>query len=323
MLWMDSEMDELMISILEKSKYIALKYIKNLDIAEEIAQLSAIQLYLNYNKIDKTKINNWIFTVTRNLCIDFHRKKTKDKEIFINPITLSDMIPYEQSETMTELDLDVYDFISQSDRKLLKKYYNENVPLQKLAQNFKIKRNKLTRKIHSLENEIKLYHLINSDVIFFNPLPSTKLTKNINNFIKSLVKALNISNFSSMKRYCKGAIIHETIKKIKINSYETCKIQIINEKNYQITIGYLDPESKIKVFDIRFNITDSGNIQVLEMPIIPEKVLVIDKKYIDPKYAEKELLDRKGLYNNKLGSFDELEKNELARVIQTESDFNE
>ena len=62
-----------------------------------------------------------------------------------------------------------------------KKYYNQNVHLAKIAQDFKIKKNKLRRKIHSLENEIELFHLINSDVIYFNPIPNTNLARKIKN----------------------------------------------------------------------------------------------------------------------------------------------
>lgn len=314
-------MDELIKNAFKKSKLIALKYVKDLDTAEEVAQLASIQLYLNYNNIDKAKINSWIFTVTRNLCLDIYRKQRKEKTVFVDSTILNKTIAYNQDKIMEELDIDAYNFLSEADKKLLKKYYHDNVAIPKLAQYFKIKKNKLRRKINSLENEIKLYHLITSDVIYFNPLPATKLTKKINNFIRALIKALEISNFSSMKRYCKDAVIHDSIEKIKIKSYETCKIQITEDKNYQILIGYLDHDNKVKVFYIKFTITKSGNIQVLEMPIMPTKVLALDKKYVDPKYAERELLDRKGIYNNKLGTLDELEKRGIAKVTQTEDDF--
>lgn len=315
-------MDKMLNNVLEKSKFIALKYVKDIDVAEEIAQLSSIQLYLNYDKIDKAKLSNWLFVVTRNLCMDFHRERSKSKEILVDPLEISQVIAFEKDHTMGELDLDVYDFITEADKKLLKKYYNQNVAISKLAKDFKIKQNQLKRKIYSLENEIKLFHLINSDVVCFNPVPTTKLTKKIDNFIKVLVKALKNNDLVSMKRYCKDAIIHDSIEKIKIKSYETCKIRITKDRSYQLVIAYLNFQDQVKIFNIKFIITESGNMQVLEMPIIPERVLVLDKKYIDPKNAEKELLDSKGLYNNKLGSFEELEKKGIAKVVQTKDDFS-
>jgi RNA polymerase sigma factor (sigma-70 family) len=315
-------MDEIINIAFEKAKFIAIKYVKDIDIAEDIAQLSSIQLYLNYDKINKTKINSWFFVVIRNLCMDYHRKKSKDDELLVDPLELSQNIAFNQSHTMDELDINAYDFISVSDKKLLKKYYNDNVPVSKLAQDFKIKTQQLKRKIYSLENEIKLFHLVGSDIVYFNPIPTTKLTKKINNFINTLIKALDKSDFSSMTKYCKDAIIHDSINKIQIKSYETCKIKVIDDKIYQIIIGYLDLENQIKIFNIKFTITDSGNIQVLEMPIFPKRVLILDKKYVDPKNSEKELLNRKGLYNKKLGSIDEIEKKGIGRVIQTEDDFS-
>lgn len=314
-------MDELIKDSFEKAKYIAIRYVKDIDLAEEIAQLSSIQLFLNYGKIEKSKINCWLFTVTRNLCMDLYRKNKKDLEIFVDPVELSESSIIQAIEDEEQLDIDVYDFISEADKKLLKKYYYQNIPISKLARDFKIKVKQLKQKIYSLENEIKLYHLVNSDVVYFKLVPTTKLTKQVNNFIKALIKALEKSDFVSMKRYCKDAIIHKSIENIKIKSYEACKIKVIEKDKYQIIIGYLDYENQIKVFNIKFTITKSGNIQVLEMPIIPKRVLVLDKKYIDPKSSVKELLNRKGLYNNKLGSIDEMKDKGIAKVIQTEDDF--
>ena len=315
-------MDKMLNNVLEKSKFIALKYVKDIDVAEEIAQLSSIQLYLNYDKIDKAKLSNWLFTVTRNLCMDFHRERSKSKEILVDPLEMSQVIAFEKDHTMEELDFDVYDFITEADKNLLKKYYNQNVAISKLAKDFKIKQNQLKRKIYSLENEIKQFHLINSDVVYFNPVPTTKLTKKIDNFIKVLVKALKNNDLVSMKRYCKDAIIHDSIEKIKIKSFEVCKIKITKDNAYQLVIGYLDFNNQVKFFNVKFIITELGGIQVLEMPIMPKRVLVLDKANIDHKKSEKELSNRKGLYNNKLGSVDDLEKKGMAKVVQTKDDFS-
>ncbi len=315
-------MNKVISKAFERSKFIALKYVKDIDIAEEVAQLSTIQLYLNFDKIDKTKINSWLFAVTRNLCLDILKKQNETIEILVDPLNLSKAIAYTQIGINEELDIDIYAFISQADKKLLKKYYNQNVPIFKLAQDFKIKESKLKQKIHSLENEIKLFHLITSDVIYFKPITNTKLAKKIDNLIKALVKALQNNNLASMRRYCKGAIIHDSIKKIKIKSYEACKIKVIEDNNYEMVVGYLDFENRIRVFFINFSITKSGNIQVLEMPILPKRVLVIDKKHVAHQNPTKELTNRKGVYNNKLGTIDEMKDKGIAKVIQTEDDFS-
>ncbi|MBI9030519.1 sigma-70 family RNA polymerase sigma factor [bacterium] len=314
-------MDQIINIAFEKGKFIALKYVQDIDLAEEIAQLATIQLYLNYDKIDKLKIDTWIFKVIRNLCMDYYRKTSKNMEILVDPLELSQDIAFQESHVRAELDIESYDFISETDKKLLKKYYNLNVPIPKLAQDFKIKKTRLKQKIYSLENEIKLFHLINSDIVYFNPLPTTKLTKKIDNFINILIKALHNNDLTSMRRYCKGAIIHDSIEKIKIKSYETCRVKVIEDKNYQIVIGYLDLSDQIKVFNIKFTIAKAGNIQVLEMPIIPERVIILDKKCFEKKITAKELTNERGLYNNKLGSMEEIEKKGIGKVIQTKEDF--
>lgn len=316
-------MDKQLNNCLDKAKHIAIKYVKDIDVAEEIAQLSVIQLFLNYDKIDNEKINSWLFTVTRNLCMDFYRKSSDNKEILVDPLELSKRCVYEEIEAPQDLDIDTYSFLSATDKKILKKYYNENVALEKLAQDFKIKTNALKAKIYSLSNEIKLYHLINSDVKYFTPTPATKFTKNINRFISVMLKALNTNDLSLLKRYCKDAVIHKNIDKIKIKSYDNCKIIVYGNNIYDLIIAYLDFESKIRIFKIKFTITDSSHLQVIEMPIIPKEVLIIDKKFIDPKKSEKELLNRRGAYNFKLGSVAEMKKKGIAKVIQTRDDFSD
>lgn len=306
---------------LEKAKYIALKYVKNVDIAEEIAQLSSIQLYLNYAKIDKSKINSWLFTVTRNLCMDYFRENKTNKEVLVDSKELENFVPFENEFPVRELDLDLYSFISDRDKRILKRYYYENHSITKLAQSFKIKQDQLKYKIYLLESEIKLFHLFDNQGVYFKPVPATKLTKNINRFISVLTVALKNNDLNSMKKYCKDAIIHDSIEKIKIKSYETSKIKVESKDNFLIVVGYLDFEDNIRVFNIRFTITESNSIRVLEMPIIPNKVLVIDKKYIGPGISEQSLLDKKGMYNDKLGTTDEIEQKGIGKVIQTKEDF--
>lgn len=306
---------------LGKAKQIAMNYVKNEDKAEEIAQLSSIQLFLNYDKIDKAKINSWLFTVTRNLCMNYFRDNKIDQELLVDSQELEKYVAFENQHPVEELNLDLYTFISARDKAILKKYYYDNVPIAKLAQSFKIKQPQLKHKIYLLENEIKLFHLLDSPKVCFKPVPGTKLTTNLNRFISVLVDALNNNDLYLMKRYFKDAIIHDYINKIKIKSYEASKIEVESKNNYLIMIGYLDFDDNIRVFNIRFTITDSGNILVLEIPIIPEKVLLLDKKIVDPKSLEKKYTNKKGFYNNKLGTVEEMEKKGIGKVIQTKEDF--
>ncbi|MFA7057334.1 MAG: sigma-70 family RNA polymerase sigma factor [Candidatus Cloacimonadales bacterium] len=306
---------------LGKAKQIAMNYVKNEDKAEEIAQLSSIQLFLNYDKIDKAKINSWLFTVTRNLCLDYFRENKTNKELLVDSQELEKYVVFENQHPIEELNLDLYSFISARDKAILKKYYYDNVPITKLAQSFKIKQPQLKHKIYLLENEIKLFHLFDCGEVYFKPVPATKLTKNLNRFISILVEALQTNDLHLMKRYFKDAIVHSSIDKIKIKSYEASKIKVECKNDYLIVIGYLDFDDNIRVFNIRFTITDSGNIRVLEIPIIPEKVLLLDKKIVDPKSLEKKYTNKKGFYNNKLGTVEEMEKKGIGKVIQTKEDF--
>ncbi|OQY40312.1 MAG: hypothetical protein B6226_00165 [Candidatus Cloacimonetes bacterium 4572_65] len=316
-------MEEELGRALKKAKYIALKYVKNENIAEEIAQTASIKLFLNYTKIDEISLNNWIYKVTKNLCMDYFRKHKQDKELNDELYYLDNLPHEEESSSLSnqELNLELYSFINKKDREILERYYLKQEGINELARAYKLKQKALKNKIYRLEQEIKLYHLIDSDVIYFKPVPATKLTKKINSFISSLVKALENNDLHSMSRYLKDTKFNDAIDRIHIKSYETCKLQRDKDDNYLLLIGYLDFEDKIKVFYISFTITEARNVQVIEFPILPKRVLVIGKEYCDSKTAEKKYLNKRGVYNQKLGTTDEMKAKGIATVIQTKDTF--
>jgi RNA polymerase sigma-70 factor (ECF subfamily) len=303
---------------LKKAKYIALRYVGDENVAEEISQLTSIQLFLNEKVIDKSKIDSWLFTVTRNLCMDYFRD-TKKKSKLMGMISDNNFAPSGDVQVLEnetqKIDLNEYDFISKKDRNIMEKYYHENYNLTKLAKSFKIKKEILKKRIYRIEKEISLYHKIHSDVLYINPIPATRLTKNIRSFTNTLTKCIHKKDFSLMKRYLKDSVVTSDLTDFDIVRFANSKIKFMDNSKFLLIIAFYNSNEEVNFIAITFMITESRNIQVLEIPIIPTRVVRFTEKACDPKEAEKKLLNSKGYYNGSLGKFSDLAKKGYAVEI--------
>lgn len=307
--------------VLNSTKALALRYVKNIDIAEEIAQMVAIQYHLNIDKVNHESSHNWIYTVTKNLCMDHFRRTAKERKLsedyeFYNQLCTLE----EDSVGIINTDIDSYDFIKKDDKILLKKYY-EHKDYTKLAQSSKKKVKYLKDKIYRLEQEIKLYHIFSSQIVHFAPVPGTKFTTNLYNFIKRLKEALTKNDFSSLSRYLENCQINPEVNKLKLKQFLTSKIAKLSNKSYQLTICYSDGGEVPKFVLLIFTITQENNIKILEFPIFPTSVLKVHDKYLDPVKKSKTLIDSKGNYNKMYGSYDEMKENDIGVEIQKKEDF--
>ena len=243
------------------------------------------------------------------------RQLCKDSEFYNQLCTLE-----EDAKSNFKIDFDSYDFIKKEDKLFLKKYY-EHGDYTKLAQGYKKKVKYIKDKIYRLEQEIKLFHIFNSQIIQFDPIPGTKLTTNMHNFMKRLKESMIINDFSSLSRYLENCQVNPEVSKLNIVEFLISKIAILGNKRYQLTIGYSDGGELPKFFLLIFTITETNSIKILEFPIIPASVLKVHDKYLDPKEKSKTIIGSRGNYNQKYGSYDEMKKSNIGIEIQTKSDF--
>lgn len=307
--------------VLSSTKSIALRYVKNNEIAEEIAQMVAIQYHLNIDKVNPESSHNWIYTVTKNLCMDHYRKIVKEGKLseeykFYRQLCSLEEDAIEHINT----DIDSYDFIKKDDKILLKKYY-EHKDYTKLAQSSKKKIKYLKEKIYHLEQEIKLYHIFSSQIVHFTPVPRTRFTTNLHNFIKRLKEALTKNDFSTLSRYLENCQVNPEVNKLELKQFLTSKIAKLSNKRYQLTICYSDGGKVPKFVLLIFTINQENNIKILEFPIFPTSVLKVHDRYLDPVKKSKTLIDSKGNYNKMYGSYDEMKENDIGVEIQKKEDF--
>lgn len=105
----DQEAWNMMINSYSKLVYnIALNFFGERDIAQDVTQEIFIKIYHNLDKFREEKnLSSWIFTISRNYCIDYWRK---NKKYFVNTQELDEKIgfgkPTPEENLITESEIE-------------------------------------------------------------------------------------------------------------------------------------------------------------------------------------------------------------------------
>lgn len=310
------------------SKGIALSYIPDEDKANEIAQLTTIQYHLNEINIPEDKTFNWVFKVTKNFCMQHFRDCSKEHNLALkvkHNTTPPHVLNSEDSSnnfcSEKDFNLSNYDFICDKDKELLTKYMINKISIATLSRNYKIKKKTLQNKISVLKNEIRLYHIIQSNPYIFDPLPDTKLYRNIKNFLTKIVDSLQNNETSKLKHYLKDCKINDGIDLLNIKEVKSFRVDIIKPTRYRLLVGFKNFDNQIRFCFFIFTLTNDYSIKILEFPIFPKQVIAINTEYAEGKKGLKELSDSSGAYNDKLGTPNVILKKKIGHIIQTSKDF--
>jgi len=296
--------------ILQKAYQISMYYVKEDDTAKDIAQATAIKYFLNVEKINNEKSNNWIFTVSKNLSLN-HLKKYKRELVYSN--TYFEEKNFENyPKTKKILTIDDIKIFNVKERNLLKQYYENSGDINKLVRKSKLNTKVLKNKIYNLEQERKLFELIYFGVQRTKSLPGTKLHRNIQNFLKKLKYSLNNGDLMKMKHYFSGCIINDEVSSIKIKKIIQYDIDILETNKYLLNIGYHDSLKAIKFFRIRFEISEGSTINVIEFLIMPKKVFAFNAKEIPIEILRQMQPNEKGVTD--------LTQDEFAKLLKSQKD---
>ncbi len=306
------------------SRRVALKYLYGNIYVDDVIQQTMIQYYLNRENVNLDNLVNWVYTVSKNLCIDFH-KADKNKRKLLNNIQLNNQVEDhpeddnidDQKYFMSILDdLDNYTFLNETDKKILKKYIPKKYSLTKLSKCYRIKKNVLKNRIYSALREIKFYRLLDTDVIDFDTIPGTKMHVNIKNFVSKIERALKNNNLDDLKNYSRNCLVHDSISQIDIKKVCGYRLTFYSRNNYRLAVLYKDNNDQNKVFGILFSVVNNKNIQIVEIPIIPRKVVSINPQYASGNVGQRMLTNSKGVYNERIGDITKDIDPSLGKVIQ-------
>ncbi|MFI3255740.1 MAG: RNA polymerase sigma factor [Eubacteriales bacterium] len=141
--------------------------VKNPDVAEELTQETFLKYFESSNYLQKGKKLAFLYTIARNLCVDYYRKeKTKFKYHESGEIDLDNV---ETTKTVGE-DLDLIlsvqvavQKLSEEEQELVLLRYTNGLELGEIAKYYDISRFVLYRKMKAIEKKLK-NHLTKEDL---------------------------------------------------------------------------------------------------------------------------------------------------------------
>lgn len=309
--------------VLKYSTQVGKRFLVDQELIQEVAQLTAIQFFLNEDKINSEKIDNWLFTVTKNYCLKKIKSMKNNKEFNFEPLLLESYPDNSVEYFEQEIDLDSYDFITVSDKIILQEYYIKQTNISEISRNYKIKLKKLKDKIYRLTQEMVLFHRM-KDNFFASTISGTKLHNSIYYTVSKLKKALETNKIEKFANSLKNCIIHDNINTIEIRKILDICINFGSDNYYKALIIYKNFSDEYRAFLFKFVITDNSKLHILEIPIMP-KIVATCKKSNVPKELD---LDRKfplksGRSRITSDLLDQLIENKSLKVVQRGNNYED
>ncbi|MGD0977331.1 MAG: RNA polymerase sigma factor [Minisyncoccia bacterium] len=124
--------------------------------AENLAQETFIKAYLNYHTLkDPKKLRGWLFSIARNVVIDFFRKN-KNREIALGDEMIENYLETTSADFHSQIEKDeisrelekCVDKLSSQDRTLIRLLYFEGFSYKEICQILKINQNTLKSRLH-------------------------------------------------------------------------------------------------------------------------------------------------------------------------------
>jgi RNA polymerase sigma-70 factor (ECF subfamily) len=143
---------------------IALRYTKNREDAEELAQSAFVKAYLNLRDYrGDAKFSTWLYTIVSSLCLSFLRKKkleihSLDNEaVFERADVLESSLKADFSEQQSRMSLlkRAMQLLNADDAKVLTLFYNAEQSLDEIAQILHIEPNNAKVKLHRARQRLK------------------------------------------------------------------------------------------------------------------------------------------------------------------------
>jgi len=298
--------------ILQRAYQVSMHYVKEHDMANDIAQATSIKYYLNEEKINKDKAESWIFTVSKNL--SFNYLKQCKRELNYSKNYFESKLQFTEDKNRITIDIDEIYMINAKDRQLLKQYYAVSGNLSLLAKQTSTKKEILRQKLYRIKQEVKLFELIKDGTVCTRSIPGTKLHRKIKNFLDNLKTCLKENEIQRMKQYFSQCKINKDVTSIDIKEIAQFDIDILDHNRYLLNIGYKDAADKVKFFRLRFHVTDGGHIEVIEFPIVPKKVLAFNAKEIPIDVLRKMQPNKKGVIPLTQKEFDKLIESQKDKI---------
>ncbi len=142
-----------------------LSLLKNEAAAQDAAQDIFLKIFLNLAKFNKkSRFSTWVYSITYNYCIDYLRRKKKEKTILTDDENEKDPVEEEvDDKEILEMEIErlayILDKIPEDDKMVLLMKYREDLSIKDISQAFKKSESAIKMKLKRAKNKVrKLYN---------------------------------------------------------------------------------------------------------------------------------------------------------------------
>jgi|SRR5690606_18754503 len=83
----EHELEEIISNYETELRYIAYRYVRNWAVVDDIMQEVFLKIFLKWNSFrEQTKLRAWVYSITRNQCIDYLRSKVVKSTVLVDEV---------------------------------------------------------------------------------------------------------------------------------------------------------------------------------------------------------------------------------------------
>lgn len=142
-----------------------LSLLKNEAAAQDAAQDVFLKIFLNLSKFNKkSRFSTWVYSITYNYCIDYLRRKKKEKTILTDDENEKDPVEEEvDDKEILEMEIErlayILDKIPEDDKMVLLMKYREDLSIKDISKAFNKSESAIKMKLKRAKNKVrKLYN---------------------------------------------------------------------------------------------------------------------------------------------------------------------
>jgi DNA-directed RNA polymerase specialized sigma24 family protein len=281
--------------ITQNAFQVASHFLSDADSAQEIAQLTAIECFLNEENMRIDTLHNWIYTVAKNKSLNLI--KVQNKKLDIDPNLLATTIQAEEtvdeiefSEILSEIPKSI---INLKDRKILQHALDRG--LKKAARDLNKNEDSFRIKIYRLKQELILYQKLSSGMKTLDPIPGTRLHNNLLNFLRKLKTCLENNDFCFFVDFELDDESRRRLEATSINRIVKYQLDIIKQNFYEVIVFYFDHKEMLDSIRFQISVDPHSRLKFITLPQMPKKIIKINNKNIPADLKAKLKPNKAGL----------------------------
>lgn len=148
-----------------------LSLLKNEAAAQDAAQDVFLKIFLNLSKFNKkSRFSTWVYSITYNYCIDYLRRKKKEKTILTDEEEGKDPVEEDFDEKeILEMEIErlafILDKIPPEDKMVLLMKYREDLSIKDISKAFDKSESAIKMKLKRAKNKVRKLYNENFDVM--------------------------------------------------------------------------------------------------------------------------------------------------------------